>query len=101
MNRPIAGGLRCHRFRAIILLGSLLISSPLLLAGANGQEKQTDLRLDFPTQVLPILTKAGCNAGACHGAAIGQGGLKLSLLGYDPDADFDTITRQFASRRID
>ena len=33
----------------------------------------------FETDVLPLLTKAGCNAGACHGAAAGRGGLKLSL----------------------
>src|SRR5688572_14924622 len=57
--------------------------------------------LSFPTRVLPILTKAGCNAGACHGAAIGQGGFKLSLLGYDPAADHDSIVREFSGRRID
>lgn len=58
-------------------------------------------RLDFPTRILPILTKAGCNAGACHGAAVGQGGFKLSLLGYDPEKDYQTITRELAGRRID
>jgi hypothetical protein len=57
--------------------------------------------LDFPTRVLPILTKAGCNAGACHGAGIGQAGFKLSLLGYDPHADHDTLTRELSGRRID
>jgi hypothetical protein len=51
--------------------------------------------------VLPILTKAGCNAGACHGAAIGQAGFRLSLLGYDPQADHDTLTRELSGRRID
>jgi hypothetical protein len=56
---------------------------------------------DFPTRVLPILTKAGCNAGACHGAAIGQAGFKLSLLGYDPHADHNTLTRELSGRRID
>jgi len=55
----------------------------------------------FPTRVLPILTKAGCNAGACHGAAIGQAGFKLSLLGYDPRTDYDTLTRELSGRRID
>ncbi len=55
----------------------------------------------FRTRVLPILTKAGCNAGACHGAATGQGGFKLSLLGYDPEEDFARITREFSGRRID
>src|SRR5262245_47111736 len=54
----------------------------------------------FRTDILPILTKAGCNAGACHGAATGQGGFKLSLLGYDPEEDYDRITREFGGRRI-
>jgi hypothetical protein len=55
----------------------------------------------FRTEVLPVLTKAGCNAGACHGAATGQGGFKLSLLGYDAESDYDRITREFGGRRID
>ena len=55
----------------------------------------------FRTDVLPVLTRAGCNAGACHGAASGQGGLRLSLFGYDPEADFERITREFGGRRID
>jgi Protein of unknown function (DUF1553)/Protein of unknown function (DUF1549) len=55
----------------------------------------------FRTGILPILTKAGCNAGACHGAATGQGGFKLSLLGYDPDEDHERITREFGGRRLD
>ena len=55
----------------------------------------------FATRVLPVLTKAGCNTGACHGAAVGQGGFKLSLLGYDPAQDFDNITRELSGRRLD
>ncbi len=55
----------------------------------------------FRTDVLPVLTRAGCNAGACHGAASGQGGFRLSLFGYDPESDFERITREFGGRRID
>lgn len=55
----------------------------------------------FRTDVLPVLTRAGCNAGACHGAASGQGGLRLSLFGYDPESDFEHLTREFGGRRID
>ncbi len=54
----------------------------------------------FLTDVLPVLTKAGCNQGACHGAAQGKGGFKLSLLGYDPEADYEAITRFGGARRI-
>ncbi len=55
---------------------------------------------DFETQVLPVLTKLGCNSGACHGAAIGRGGFKLSLLGYDPQSDFDSMVNEFEGRRV-
>src|SRR5262245_38850947 len=60
-----------------------------------------DQARSFRTGILPLLTKAGCNAGACHGAATGQGGFKLSLLGYDPEEDYDRITRERSGRRID
>lgn len=55
----------------------------------------------FRVDVLPVLTKAGCNAGTCHGAATGQGGFKLSLLGYDPNEDYLRITREWGGRRVD
>jgi hypothetical protein len=55
----------------------------------------------FRSHVLPVLTRAGCNGGACHGALAGKGGLKLSLRGYDPDADFFALTRQAVARRVD
>ncbi len=54
----------------------------------------------FLTDVMPVLSKAGCNQGGCHGAAAGKGGFKLSLLGYDPDWDYDAITRGSGARRI-
>ncbi|MBC7856942.1 MAG: DUF1553 domain-containing protein [Pirellulaceae bacterium] len=54
----------------------------------------------FETDVLPLLTKAGCNAGACHGAAAGRGGLKLSLFAGNPAADYDSLVRELEGRRI-
>jgi hypothetical protein len=55
----------------------------------------------FRNHVIPVLTKIGCNSGACHGALAGKGGLKLSLRGYDPSADHFVLTRQASGRRID
>ena len=54
----------------------------------------------FRNDVQPVLAKAGCSSGACHGAAAGQGGFKLSLRGYDNDGDWRTITRSALSRRL-
>jgi len=55
---------------------------------------------DFATQVLPVLTQAGCNSGACHGAAAGRGGLQLSLFAGDPQLDFEAIVHAFEGRRV-
>src|SRR6185312_1221312 len=46
----------------------------------------------FRNHVIPLLTRAGCNSGACHGALAGKGGLKLSLRGYDPESDYFVLT---------
>lgn len=54
----------------------------------------------FETDVLPLFTKAGCNSGACHGAAAGRGGLKLSLFAGNPAGDYDAIVRELEGRRI-
>jgi hypothetical protein len=54
----------------------------------------------FRNDVMAILSKSGCNQGTCHGNAHGKGGLKLSLRGQDPDADYFTLTRQSAGRRV-
>lgn len=55
----------------------------------------------FSNHVIPILTKLGCNSGACHGALAGKGGLKLSLRGYAPQDDHFVLTRQAKGRRVD
>src|SRR6187401_2219611 len=54
----------------------------------------------FRNQVQPILARYGCSSGACHGAAAGQGGFKLSLRGYDNEGDYLTITRSAKGRRV-
>ncbi|OAI53469.1 hypothetical protein AYO47_00905 [Planctomyces sp. SCGC AG-212-M04] len=56
--------------------------------------------VDFDTEIIPVLMKAGCNAGACHGAAAGRGGFHLSLLGGDATSDYDAIVHAFEGRRI-
>src|SRR5256885_152827 len=54
----------------------------------------------FRNHVQPVLAKNGCSAGACHGAAAGQNGFKLSLRGYDDEGDFLTLTHGALGRRI-
>ncbi|HSG70588.1 MAG TPA: DUF1549 domain-containing protein, partial [Planctomycetaceae bacterium] len=54
----------------------------------------------FRNHVQAVLSKSGCNSGACHGAAAGKNGFYLSLRGYDSDFDFQSLTRQARGRRI-
>lgn len=54
----------------------------------------------FRHDVLPILTRFGCNQGACHGKLAGQNGFRLSLRGYAPEWDHDWLTREFFGRRV-
>jgi hypothetical protein len=54
----------------------------------------------FRQDVMPVLSKAGCNAGACHGYSLGKNGFKLSLRGADPEKDYLALTDEFAERRI-
>ncbi len=76
----------------------LLAQSPKVQMDAD-PEPQVDV-VDFERHVAPLLLKYGCSAGACHGAAEGQAGFRLSLFGHDPQFDFESITTT-ESQRID
>src|ERR1044071_783992 len=54
----------------------------------------------FERDVMAVLSKAGCNLGACHGNFNGKGGFRLSLRGEDPAADYETLTRGADQRRV-
>lgn len=54
----------------------------------------------FQNEVVPVLMRYGCTAGGCHGATRGKDGFRLSLFGYDPDADHFRLTREFVNRRV-
>jgi hypothetical protein len=58
-----------------------------------------NLPINFGNQVVPIFTKLGCNSGGCHGKASGQNGFKLSLLGFEPEVDFNALVREGRGRR--
>src|SRR5215831_886648 len=54
----------------------------------------------FGTEIVPLLTKMGCNAGACHGKGAGQNGFRLSLRGYAPEWDHEWLTHEYGGRRV-
>ncbi len=72
---------------AALLMATVLVAEPAAI-------------VDFDSQIVPMLTHAGCNAGACHGAAAGRSGFHLSLFGSDPQADYAAIVSFAEGRRI-
>ena len=78
------------------ILCSIFILLKLTSIGLAEERKA----VEFENDIIPIFTKMGCNAGKCHGSAIGRGDFKLSLYGGDPESDFEEIVRRMNGRRV-
>ena len=89
-----------YRVLAWLAAMSLLIARVAIARAPDPLPRWSRATVNFELDVLPILTAAGCNAGACHGKARGQNGFQLSLLGFDPDFDFAAITKEARGRRV-
>jgi hypothetical protein len=61
---------------------------------------EENLPINFANQIVPVFTKLGCNGGGCHGKASGQNGFKLSLLGFEPDVDYNALVKEARGRRL-
>ncbi len=79
--------------RRLIFLGA---------AAAAAMASATDVSTapSFRRDVMPVLFRAGCNAGTCHGSARGKDGFMLSLFGYDAKGDYYRITQDLVGRRV-
>ncbi len=75
--------------------GGKTTSTPVSVTGAK-----VDRPISFKLDVMPVFMRAGCNVGGCHGAARGKDGFRLSLFGFDPDGDYNRLTREMSGRRI-
>ena len=53
--------------------------------------------ISYRNDIVPVLTRAGCNLGACHGAQTGKGELTLSLRGEDPVKDHAALVKSFVN----
>ena len=60
----------------------------------------TPIPVDFERDVMPVLSRFSCNSGACHGKQRGQNGFQLSLLGFDPDFDYEALAKEGRGRRV-
>ncbi len=96
MNRRIAGGTLQAGCRILAVAGI-----GILVAGLSIAQADEPARLTFVNDVVPILTKAGCNSGPCHAkAGNGQNGFRLSLLGFEPADDYEHIVIEGRGRRL-
>ena len=102
---------RAHRALLLLLLHRwVLLAVALCLAAGATTACAADAAppatapagptLHFVNDILPLLTKHGCNSGGCHGRGNGQNGFKLSLFGFDPEADYDALVGEGLGRRI-
>ena len=78
-----------------IEFGGRTLSVPVKVKDAAKERPET-----FSMDVMPVFTKAGCNAGSCHGSARGKDKFRLSLFGFDPQRDYFCLTREEFGRRI-
>ena len=78
-----------------ITAGDRQATLPVKIAGADQPP------ISFTRDVMPVMSKSGCNAGTCHGAQAGKNGFKLSLRGYDPDYDYNVLVNDLLGRRFD
>ena len=75
--------------------GDKVLTVPVTAANCD-----VNLPINFGNQITPIFTKLGCNSGGCHGKASGQNGFKISLLGFEPEVDYNALVKEARGRRV-
>ena len=79
----------------IVRLAERSVQIPVVVQGLTDP-----IPVSFRHEVLPILSKSGCNSGGCHGKAEGQNGFKLSVFGFDADFDHGALVKEGRGRRV-
>ncbi|MGD9723087.1 MAG: DUF1549 domain-containing protein [Pirellulales bacterium] len=82
--------------QVVVKVGGHEQSVPVQVVG-----QETTDRISFQYGTLAVLSKQGCNMGACHGSPSGKGGFRMSLRAYDPALDIETLVREAFNRRTD
>lgn len=85
--------LRCSAVAILFACGAVTAEEP-------GSSTSPAAEPSFRQDVMPVLFRAGCNAGTCHGSARGKDGFMLSLFGYDAKGDYERIVTEMPGRRI-
>jgi hypothetical protein len=88
--RPVGDG----EGQVLVRVGAVEATLPVRVSRARAERQ-----VGFRNEIIPALTKLTCNQGACHGSQHGKGGFKLSLLGFEPEADYTAIIKGAEGRR--
>jgi hypothetical protein len=95
-SHPTNSVIRFVATTLFVVASFVLLSTPNTLAAAETPSSS----VTFESDIQPLLTRLGCNAGACHGKSRGQNGFALSLLGFDSDFDYGALAREGRGRRV-
>lgn len=87
---PVKAG----RAEARVEAAGLSVSLPIEVKSADAGS------VGFVREIMPVMSKVGCNSGTCHGSAKGKNGFKLSLRGYDADYDYRALVDDLSGRRF-
>lgn len=88
-------GLKDGAGRVEVSIGGKTIPVEVQVRGATARRA-----FNFERDIVPLLSRFGCNASGCHGKAEGQNGFKLSVFGFNPAADWVALTRESRGRRV-
>ena len=95
LSRAVVRGRREGTAEVRIRLGTLSAKVPVQVRDVANFPP-----VHFATDVMPLFSKLGCNSGGCHGKASGQNGFKLSVFGFDVQADYDALVKEARGRRV-
>ena len=95
VNEAVVRGTTKGKVELRVRLGSHTVRVPVVVGDLS-----TFPAVHFANDVIPILTKLGCNSGGCHGKQTGQNGFKLSLFGFDEVFDYEALASEARGRRI-
>ncbi|MFN5197007.1 MAG: hypothetical protein ACK5MS_06935, partial [Planctomyces sp.] len=90
----------CSAVQQLVLLLCCCVSSLGVLQAQQPETVPAVSHWNFENDIVPILSRFGCNTSGCHGKAEGQNGFKLSVFGSDPEADYDAVVKENFGRRV-
>src|SRR5262245_262760 len=94
-NNSVVAGIKDGTTRLTVRVADQIHELPVVVSGFENYPA-----VHFANDIVPLLSRLGCNNGGCHGKASGQNGFKLSVFGFDPVADYSALVNEARGRRV-